>query len=52
MAAADLTPAQRLERLERAVVVLIRNINRVARVRDEPGGPLDQLSAEDLERRR
>jgi hypothetical protein len=41
-----MTTDDRLDRLERAIVVLIENANRLNKVHDAPNGPLDQITRE------
>lgn len=41
-----LTDTERLDRIERAIVVLVENANRLNKVHDAPEGPLDQICRE------
>ena len=42
----DLTTEERLDRIERAIVVLVENANRLNKVHDSADGPLDQICRE------
>ena len=41
-----MTTEERLDRIERAIVVLVENANRLNKVRDTSDGPLDQICRE------
>lgn len=42
----ELTTEERLSRIERAIVVLVENANRLNKVHDSVDGPLDQICRE------